>query len=411
MEKSINIAVPGKDIDAFVAALNRGNIPIKIVINGDYPDMIYEKLIYDDENYNYIGVKADDKACIYEAFKEYSDIDYFRLPADIQKDIVSRTKQNNCIGFLLCVYADDEKGGFVWSKTPEGDDWWNAVLGNNRYDLYFSKYPKSENDLIMKIKHKYLKLKTTSENLKDKIDVLREYGIECLSKYPPHSIYHNMYLIIDTNEKVLNCIVSERVAAMCWSDDKVQEACEDFFLLPDEVKKKAYVNSRKDIIRLLRDHISGWFVWSTSPEEHLFWNKWNNIIKQILDGEIKVSKEFDEWFITPPYPLDNVVSHGNGLLDQINSTWEYKPFSKEELDKAIDEMANQYPYKYGFKPEDLEDGLYNLIKRKENENQLQRKETDLHRGDGTKSVRVCNRRNKARVTKFSLSYKKVLGRG
>lgn len=35
-------------------------------------------------------------------------------------------------------------GGFTWSATVEGIDFWHEVISKRRFDLFFEKYPKRE---------------------------------------------------------------------------------------------------------------------------------------------------------------------------------------------------------------------------------------------------------------------------
>lgn len=291
MERELNIEVPGMFMKSFIKALNRGYIPISIYVEDPPKELYYIKLVY-DEDYKYIGIKYDiDKPQPGELFKSYVTMPYFHLPPGIQSDIVSRTKQKNCIGFLLSISSGAYSGGFTWDKSPEGHCFWQKVLNDKKYDIYFEKFPKAP------------------------------------------SIYDELV---------------------------------------------TGVHSGSDF--------------------GIDWDKFKTISTRI------------DTCTSPCFPYANekemLKAHGKGLLDQINDTWEYKAFSKEELDKAIDKMANEYLYKYGFKPEDLEH-----YKSKFNyENQLQKQKVDLSGRDGAKSVRLCNRRNKIRVAKLSLGYKEVSGR-
>lgn len=41
-------------------------------------------------------------------------------------------------------FSGDYDGGFTWRETVEGHEFWQEVLGNKNFDLYFDKYPKKE---------------------------------------------------------------------------------------------------------------------------------------------------------------------------------------------------------------------------------------------------------------------------
>ena len=136
----------------------------------------------------------------------------------------------------------------------------------------------------------------------------------------------------------------------------------------------------------------GWFSWYRTAEGHGFWYAWYQSIEQILRGEIRVSKEFDGWHTSP--------------IDTTISTKTTAPL-KAIKDVLSDGTTWTTGYHISYEEQQK---LNNLLKREEYESRLQEQEADLHRGDSGKSIRVCNRGNKARVAKFSLSYKKVLGR-
>ncbi len=39
-------------------------------------------------------------------------------------------------------FADYPCGGFDWQDTIEGEDFWEKVLVNRKFDVFFEKYPK-----------------------------------------------------------------------------------------------------------------------------------------------------------------------------------------------------------------------------------------------------------------------------
>lgn len=44
--------------------------------------------------------------------------------------------------------ADKSTGGFTWEYTPEKGNFWNKVLSNQDFNIFFEKYPKKENKRI-----------------------------------------------------------------------------------------------------------------------------------------------------------------------------------------------------------------------------------------------------------------------
>jgi hypothetical protein len=36
--------------------------------------------------------------------------------------------------------------GFMWDRTPEGQNFWHSVIGNKNFDVFFKKYPKQKSE-------------------------------------------------------------------------------------------------------------------------------------------------------------------------------------------------------------------------------------------------------------------------
>lgn len=41
--------------------------------------------------------------------------------------------------------AGDDENGFAWDKTEDGYDFWEEVIGEHHFDVFFKKYPKKPN--------------------------------------------------------------------------------------------------------------------------------------------------------------------------------------------------------------------------------------------------------------------------
>ncbi len=66
----------------------------------------------------------------------------------IEKMIEEQVKQGNCPNvevFQKSVTADEVDGGFTWINTEDGMDFWEDVIVNDNFDLFFEKYPKKPN--------------------------------------------------------------------------------------------------------------------------------------------------------------------------------------------------------------------------------------------------------------------------
>ena len=66
----------------------------------------------------------------------------------VEKMIEEQVKQGNCPNvevFQNYANADTADGGFNWSDTKDGDDFWMEVIDDGNFELFFEKYPKKTN--------------------------------------------------------------------------------------------------------------------------------------------------------------------------------------------------------------------------------------------------------------------------
>lgn len=40
--------------------------------------------------------------------------------------------------------ADRKNGGFDWMRTDEGFDWWDEVIDDKNFEVFFAKFPHAE---------------------------------------------------------------------------------------------------------------------------------------------------------------------------------------------------------------------------------------------------------------------------
>lgn len=62
----------------------------------------------------------------------------------VEKMIEEQVKQGNKADvevFQKLAITDAKCGGFDWDKTKDGDDFWQEVIGEGNFDLFFEKYP------------------------------------------------------------------------------------------------------------------------------------------------------------------------------------------------------------------------------------------------------------------------------
>lgn len=66
----------------------------------------------------------------------------------VEKMIEEQVKQGNQPNvevFQHYIFAGDSDNGFDWSSTYEGYDFWEDVIRESNFDLFFKKYPKKTN--------------------------------------------------------------------------------------------------------------------------------------------------------------------------------------------------------------------------------------------------------------------------
>ncbi len=88
----------------------------------------------------------------------------------VEKMIEEQVKQGNFPNvevFQKCATLDDEDGGFTWSQTEDGDEFWEEVIVESNFDLFFKKYRKKTNLVY---------IVGDSEIGKDIIKTLEKYG-------------------------------------------------------------------------------------------------------------------------------------------------------------------------------------------------------------------------------------------
>lgn len=106
------------------------------------------------------------------------------FPIEVVQKMVERQYEqiNKCdvSAFQFYKCAGTPKG-FIWSKTVEGDKFWQEVINSNNFNLFFAKYPKY---------HCYIK-RTSKTKIDDIISKLVSLGGKSIYKnYGIHAIYY-----------------------------------------------------------------------------------------------------------------------------------------------------------------------------------------------------------------------------
>lgn len=75
------------------------------------------------------------------------------FPIEVVKKMIDRqVEAGNCANvevFQRKSNAAVQLGGFTWSDTPEGNDFWDNIIFEHDFDLFFKKYPKKSNKVYI----------------------------------------------------------------------------------------------------------------------------------------------------------------------------------------------------------------------------------------------------------------------
>lgn len=72
------------------------------------------------------------------------DLENFPIEV-VEKMLQNQYKQGNKMDITVFQYdknSDKYQEGFHWSDTIEGHEFWNSVIREERFDIFFERYPK-----------------------------------------------------------------------------------------------------------------------------------------------------------------------------------------------------------------------------------------------------------------------------
>jgi len=78
-----------------------------------------------------------------------------------------------------------ESGGFDWTRTKEGDEFWNSVIGNVNFDVFFKKYPKKidTQEVIPKFLLDRKRIEMLKEGMKRYLDTDKVIPVDWVAEY------------------------------------------------------------------------------------------------------------------------------------------------------------------------------------------------------------------------------------
>ena len=126
----------------------------KIIINGITPPQGTEvKVTVEDKNELYQVTENE----VYQVTENdlIGDIEDFPIEV-VQRMVDNQVEQGNkddVIVFQNRKETNSGHGGFRWDETEEGLGFWDAVICEKNFNLFFQKYPKQNQLTIQKDNH------------------------------------------------------------------------------------------------------------------------------------------------------------------------------------------------------------------------------------------------------------------
>jgi hypothetical protein len=130
------------------------------------------------------------------------------LPIEIKVKMLEyqleQTGNNDEVVFKNCIHNDESFGGFSWSKTIDGCDFWQDVLYNSNFKLFFEKYPKPVfTPIEKKLNDTYNLLGIIKKN-KEQIKFIYEH-FYCFDNWEiPEEYYQEVKKLKKQNKELLN---------------------------------------------------------------------------------------------------------------------------------------------------------------------------------------------------------------
>ena len=129
-----------------VACLNHFTKDTELLpMTGDAHTYSYYYIDYNPGTYKITNYNCEDSPSNVDFYKEIIPT-FMQLPLDIQIEIVNRSRCKSFIPFLNDVCLSESGGGFDWSNTPEGWEFWNKVLNNGDTDLFYKQFNLKDNE-------------------------------------------------------------------------------------------------------------------------------------------------------------------------------------------------------------------------------------------------------------------------
>ena len=116
-----------------------------LAMNGNANNNSYYYIDYDPPTYKITGYGCADSPKNVDFYMNTIP-KFMTLPLDIQIEVVYRSESNSPIPFLRDIAISESGGGFLWSDTPEGNDFWRRILQEGDTDLFYNHFKSKKHE-------------------------------------------------------------------------------------------------------------------------------------------------------------------------------------------------------------------------------------------------------------------------
>ena len=95
----------------------------------------YNDTTYEITGYECRSPKSGEDARIFEGITPFME-----FPTEIKDEMIRRSTSKSPVAFVLCEHAGASNGGFDWSETSEGHDFWSEIIGDHNFDLFYKHF-------------------------------------------------------------------------------------------------------------------------------------------------------------------------------------------------------------------------------------------------------------------------------
>ena len=158
----------------------------------------------------------------------------------VQKMVEEQVKQGDDAD--VTVFQRSPYSGFLWFKTEDGGDFWNAVIDKDDFNLFFEKYPKSEpsdNEETKEELDTHVYYRGNTERGDEIISELVKLG--GINYYNISAIHIGCYYFVDPKNKRINFMSSSEYSLY----SHILEECYTEKFLPENKQEIIEIDGKK----------------------------------------------------------------------------------------------------------------------------------------------------------------------